>query len=360
MGKTPKQKGALPSGNIRIQVYDYTDSSGKKHYKSFTGRNKTEAKDKAQKWKVMREKEREEDIEDITVYEAVKRYIDIKCGVLSPATHREYLSTRERYLKTTIGEKRLSEIRNASIQLWISELAAKGLSPKTVRNVYGLLSATLDMFLPGLKVKVTLPQRKKPNLYCPNDNDISLLLQSIKGTELELAVLLAAFGPMRRGEICALTDRDIVGNTIYVRHSMVMGPDKTWVIKSPKTTGSERGIEFPPFVIDKLRGKTGQLIKMNPNMVTDRFIRALSKINVPKFRFHDLRHYSASIMHAIGVPDQYIMSRGGWASDRVMKAIYRNTIDLESVRQNKKINQHFSSVGNKVSHEVSHEAMKAL
>ena len=56
----------------------------------------------------------------------------------------------------------------------------------------------------------------------------------------------------------------------------------------------------------------------------------------PKFRFHDLRHYCASIMHAIGIPDQYIMSRGGWSSDNVMKAVYRNVIDLENVRQNKK------------------------
>ena len=31
-----KKKNELPSGNIRIQVYDYTDEDGKKHYKSFT------------------------------------------------------------------------------------------------------------------------------------------------------------------------------------------------------------------------------------------------------------------------------------------------------------------------------------
>ena len=31
----------------------------------------------------------------------------------------------------------------------------------------------------------------------------------------------------------------------------------------------------------------------------------------------------------IGVPDQYIMQRGGWSSDNVMKSVYRNVIDLE-------------------------------
>lgn len=75
---------------------------------------------------------------------------------------------------------------------------------------------------------------------------------------------------------------------------------------------------------------------MNPDYITHRFGRVLKKIDVPHFRFHDLRHYAASIMHAIGVPDQYILQRGGWASDNIMKTVYRNVIDLESVRQNKK------------------------
>uniref|UniRef100_UPI002ED4C02F hypothetical protein n=1 Tax=Enterocloster clostridioformis TaxID=1531 RepID=UPI002ED4C02F len=49
-------------------------------------------------------------------------------------------------------------------------------------------------------------------------------------------------------------------------------------------------------------------------------------------------------MHAIGIPDQYILQRGGWASDNVMKTVYRNVIDLESVKQNRKINEHFKQL----------------
>ncbi|MBR0090420.1 MAG: site-specific integrase, partial [Lachnospiraceae bacterium] len=61
-----------------------------------------------------------------------------------------------------------------------------------------------------------------------------------------------------------------------------------------------------------------------------------------KCRFHDLRHYSASILHAIGVPDQYIMERGGWSDDRVLKAVYRNTLDDQSKAFTKKANDYFS------------------
>lgn len=48
------------------------------------------------------------------------------------------------------------------------------------------------------------------------------------------------------------------------------------------------------------------------------------------------------MMHAIGVPDQYIMQRGGWATDGVMKKVYRDTIDEQTIKMNQKINQHFS------------------
>jgi integrase len=57
-----------------------------------------------------------------------------------------------------------------------------------------------------------LPAKKKPDLYTTPDEDIKKLLNHIEGKELETAVLLAAFGPLRRGEICALTSDDIKGN----------------------------------------------------------------------------------------------------------------------------------------------------
>ena len=200
------------------------------------------------------------------------------------------------------------------------------------------------MFMPDFHFSTTLPAKMRPDLYCPSDKDVKELLDYIRGTELEIAVLLAAFGPLRRGEICALTDNDIKGNIVSVSKSMVLGPNREWVIKQPKTYGSYREVEFPDFVIDKLKNIKGPIITASPDNVSERFRRALEAAGLPHFRFHDLRHYSASIMHAIGVPDQYILQRGGWASDNVMKSIYRNTIDLEKVRQTKKIKRHFEKL----------------
>ena len=97
-------------------------------------------------------------------------------------------------------------------------------------------------------------------------------------------------------------------------------------------------------MIQKLAGRKGAIIHVTPDRLSNMFRQALLKTGLPHFRFHDLRHYAASIMHAIGVPDQYILQRGGWSSDNVMKTVYRNVIDMENVRQTKKINEHFESL----------------
>ena len=68
------------------------------------------------------------------------------------------------------------------------------------------------------------------------------------------------------------------------------------------------------------------------------------------FRFHDFRHYSASIMHAIGIPDQYIMARGGWKTDTVLKAVYRNVINDEQKKFTDKINSHFTTMQHEMQH----------
>ncbi|MDO4328722.1 MAG: site-specific integrase [Lachnospiraceae bacterium] len=340
----------LKSGSWRCLVYDYTDSNGKRHYESFTAETKKEAEYLAAEF--AKNKDTKDRTLNLTFNDAVTRYIETKSGVLSPSTIRSYYSIQKNYF-SEIGQINIRNLSNTDIQIWVSDLSKK-VSPKTVRNAHGLLASTVEMFLPDFRLKTSLPQKENPNLYVPSDSDIEVLLNHIKGSELEIAVLLAAFGPMRRGEICALESTDINGNSVTVNKAMVLTPEKTWELKPPKTFSSNRTIEFPDFVIDRMQGIEGRIIKATPDQISNRFKRAVRFSKLPHFRFHDLRHYSASIMHAIGVPDQYIMQRGGWASDNVMKSVYRNVIDLESRKQNKKIIGHFE----KMQHEMQHNGEK--
>lgn len=350
MGKTPKKpKGQLPSKNVRVQVYLGTDDNGKRRYKSFTAPTRKKALEMANVWKATHKgKERPISAENITVKEAARRYIDVKYSALSPATVSGYEKNLKNHLSEGFGDKKITELTSADVQLWISSLrnkrTGKPLSPKTVRNVYSQFESAVEMFAPDIMIKITLPAKKKPNLYCPNDQNVKKLLDYIKGTELEVAVLLAAFGPMRRSEICALNGSDIDGNIVKINKDKVMGPDNLWHIKQPKTYSGYREIEFPDFVIQRIPKSDGPIITVTPNTISGQFKRAIRKAGLPHFRFHDLRHYSASIMHAIGVPDQYIVQRGGWSTDHVMKSIYRSAIDTETVKQNRKINRHFKKM----------------
>ena len=60
--------------------------------------------------------------------------------------------------------------------------------------------------------------------------------------------------------------------------------------------------------------------------------------------FHDLRHYCASIQHAMGIPDAYIMQRGGWGSDAVLKNVYRHALSDKEDEMYHKANDYFSSM----------------
>ena len=115
-------------------------------------------------------------------------------------------------------------------------------------------------------------------------------MRAVQGTELEIPVLLAAFGPMRRGEICALEQSDINGNIIHVSKNMVRTIDNQWIIKAPKSFAGDRYIDFPDDVIERLPKHPGRIVDLNPGQLTDKFEKCLRKCNLPHFRFHDLRH----------------------------------------------------------------------
>ena len=333
-----KRKGELPSGNIRVQVYIGTDENGKRKYKSFTAATKAEAEAMANEWKTNRQTLKEA----LTVSAACEKYIELKEGVLSPSTITGYYTNLRRLNKYDLAGIRMDRVTNTDVQLFISALA-KNVSSKTVSNTYGLISSAFKMFLPDMTLHITLPAREKPVLYIPNAGDVQKLLDSCKTTELKLAVLFAAVGTMRRGESCAVTfnDVDYEHCIISINKSFVKVDDTRWELKSPKTYESNRNIYVPKYIIDMIKSldrSDGYILGLNPDQLYDRFIIALNKSGLPRFRYHDLRHYAASAMHANGVPERYIEAIGGWKpGSNVLKRVYENILDTELKRIEKNL-----------------------
>ena len=222
---------------------------------------------------------------------SAESYVDMKRNVLSPRTIKEYSETA---------------------------------SPKTVRNYHGFITAVLGTFCPNLKICTSLPQKVKNEPYTPSQEDVRRILEEVRGTEFEIPITLACYG-MRRSEICALTSEDVAGDTVRINKALVQNEKKEWVIKTTKTTESTRSIIIPIELADRIRDQ-GYVYKGHPGNISKHLERIEDKLNIPRFSLHKLRHYFASQMSALGVPEADILKMGGWETDHVMKSIYRHSM----------------------------------
>jgi integrase len=275
----------------------------------------------------------------MSVNAALRGYYEAKKGILSPSTAREYARSIERDFED-IKFMRTDKLTRATVQKWVSDYSVNH-SAKSTRNAYGLLSAALDLMC-DLRFKVELPKIPPRSYQIPSESDFRQALEECD-SELKKAVLLAGIGTMRRGEIAALTYGDIDGNVIHVHADKIRSSDG-YVIKSmPKTSASDRYITYPSFVIEALGTgkKTEPVVNISPEHISRRWRVIRKRCGLDGVRFHDLRHYAASIAHSLGVPDKVIQDRGGWSSDRVMKAVYRNTVKEYDDKFTDMLNEHF-------------------
>lgn len=330
----------LPSGSWRCRVFDHYEYTPEGHRKqvnkSFTAPTKKEAERKAAEWLYSKRLPSS----SLIVQQAVKQYIDSKQNVLSPSTVRAYRSM-ERTAFLAIGHVELSALTSSRVQKWVNQLAETD-TPKTVRNKFALLGAAYEMFV-GERLEVTLPAKVRPDLHTPSTEDVKKLIAFLEekpGREpLLIAVMLAAFCSLRRGEICALTSNDIHDGSIYVSRSMVETANHSVEVKQPKTYSGYRTVKAPEALLRLLEGKAGRIVPLTPNALTDRFRRAVSACfgGSVHFRLHDLRHYYVSFAHAMGVPDAYIRETGGWKTDHVMRRVYLDTLEDEKRKQADKL-----------------------
>lgn len=345
----------LPSGKWRCRVYlgeeitylpDGTKKATKK-FKTFISEGKTQ-KDKR---KVIAEASafavdrKQAKTIQMTFGMALDKYIADREATLSSTTINEYKRIRKREMQELMGT-RLDRVDQDLIQREIDRAFADH-SSHTVRNWHGLVSPVLKEFRPDLVLHTNLPPKDVPDDYIPNESDIKKLLEIVKDTPFEIPVMLAAFGPLRRGEVCGLKKEHIVGNRVHVCENMVKKSGAGWVIKPPKTKAGDRYIEFPDFVAEKWKDiPSGYLVTaFNPDNITNQFGRLLKKNGIvdengsPLYHFHSLRHFCASWLHALGVPNAYIMARGGWENENVLNKIYRHVLDQEEKKNSDKINK---------------------
>lgn len=330
----------MPNGKWKVQVYIGKDQNGKRKYKWFSDYDKRRCERMASEYV----DEHRVVEENGTFAKYLESYLTAKTPILSASTIRGYKCT-QRYLKLhyeAFYRAKAASIDRDALQRIVNDMA-EYVSPKSVRNHYGLITAVLKYS--GYHVpEITLPARQKPGLHIPDTNVVQEIIKACEGTEMEIPVLLAAFGGMRRSEICALKLDDIQGNVIHIQRAVVLSDDRELVVKDTKTTDSNRYVPISEEIIDKIR-KKGCITKIKtPNGITKRFEQITEKIGYKGIRFHDLRHWNASYLHSQNVPDIFILSRNGWRTDYVMKNVYRHELASEKNKWNQEINNAFKKI----------------
>ena len=331
----------LPSGNWRCQVH-YTDKNGKVHRPSFTASSKREAEMQALKFLNDTDKLL---IEDITIEKAVQNYLEANKSVLSPSTIYNYTKDAKRF--DPIKNIKIKKLTTKDIQEFISSLSDSGLSPKTVKNTYGLLRSALTFSGIEKTFAVHLPTAQKKKKLAPENEQIKALYNSAN-RKMKIAISLAAFHSLRRGEICGLTYADLDGNTLYVHSDMVQAADGDgWVHKeTPKTDASNRTVYLSDKEVELIGSGNPEdyIVDLVPSSIGTNFYNLCKRTGI-KMRFHDLRGYYASIAVAMGIPDIYLAHMGGWRENSsVLKEHYQNPISSIDKGYAEKLNNFFDSL----------------
>lgn len=286
-------------------------------------------------------------------------WMDINKPFLAPTTIKSYKGYIKNHFKGYFG----SMVVNQVTDIYIKDYMAKKLlilSPTTVRKHYFVLQ---KMFREALKNKSPCIGVKPPK-----ENDYKPVLLTEKqfvdirnafaavGPEHEAVILLAGWNGMRRGEIFALKDDDIDEENGLVRVDEALAlkeEDYTFELTDPKSDRGIRDIATPDYLIELLlkiieKNKKKRIAKqkkskkvvslsdkradaetaypifsITPSGWSGLYTKVVTTKNLPKVRFHDLRHYHASFLYKNKVPDLYAAERLGhdiW----VLKKIYQH------------------------------------
>ena len=344
MAKRKKKAGIvahqLPSGSYRVQLYVGKDENGKRIYKSFTDPDPDAAIMAAREYKDNKDKPAK-----VTLAQAAENYITNRENIVSPATLHGYRSIQKTHI-AAIGAWDVQEITSADLQGFINSLAAK-LSPKSVANIYGLISSALKDANVSTAFRVNLPKKKKVFRELPDPQDV---VSAIMGTDIELPCLLALWLSLRMSEVRGIKYKDIKGNVLTVQRSLLTVNGVSVERDLNKTYESTRKIQLPQYLIDKIgKGEPEEyVVKMSAMQIYTRLKKYLRAAGVKEIRFHDTRHIFASVMHSLGVPDKYVMEEGGWSTDYVLKNNYQHTLSDGQKNAIKKRDEFFNAICNTI------------
>ncbi|MBS6475634.1 MAG: site-specific integrase [Clostridiales bacterium] len=327
----------LPSGRWRCIIYIGKDENGKRKYKSITGDTKKEAEYAALEY-ANNAHIQAENANKLTFAQAAAAYVAQKDAVLSPSTVKEYRRLVKRGFNH-FSDLFVNDIAQTEINDLVNSWAAEGLSPKTICNRHGFVSAVLGAYNPSLSIHTKLPQKIKTDFYIPDAEQIQRIYTFVNGTDFELPFLLTSQLGLRSSEIAGLQVQhiDFKNNTVTISQAMVAAENGT-AIKPPKSFAGNREIPFGETVAAVLKKHCADkppsdfVYPCNSNIITKRWQHILQKNDEQHFNFYALRHFFASQALLKGIPQRYIAELMGHSSEKMIETVYQHT--FKNAKQN--------------------------
>lgn len=276
----------------------------------------------------------------ITVRQAIDNYIESKTSILSPSTLYEYKRAASNDFKA-IESHTVSDMTLDTTQRWVNDLAASH-APKTVRNTFALFQAAVKPLTDTRFDAVVLPQKAKVEIVVPTTEEVKALVDAADGYT-KTAIMLAAWLGLRRSEILAVTKDCLSGNVLHIKQARVRSISGESV-KRPKSYSGDRKIKVPDDIARLIsESETENIVPVNASTLSYHFEQTCKKAGVRKMRFHDLRHYSASVLLMLGVPDKYAMERMGHATNNMLKTVYQHTMAEKRNAIDDEVDNYFTS-----------------
>lgn len=296
-------------------------------------------------------------------------WLPAKRSSLRASTANSYDRMIALYVAPTLGATLLADIDGAMLNALYSQLLTAGrtesrtrrgagLSPKTVRNVHGMLSKA---FRDGVRWSRLVrnpcdaadpPKGQAPEQQAWTADEIRTFTSYTSSHRWAGIWALIFTTGMRRGEVLGLrwSDVDLDGGTVTIR-SMRIRYGTTVQTSTPKTARGNRTIALGPAVTASMRAwrkqQTEDRLLMgegwqnvddnlvvtladgtapNPESFSNLFGKLSKRAGLRAIRFHDARHSYATAALAAGVPIKVVSQRLGHADVGVTLKVYAHVM----------------------------------
>jgi integrase len=252
-----------------------------------------------------------------------------------PTTAAAIDSALRNHVFPVFEERPIASIRPSEVQAWVKGISGQ-IAPSTVKvvvqNFRSILNAAVrdQVIARSPCVGVKLPADDRPQVQPLETPEVFALIEALPDRYRGLAVLGVGAG-LRSGEALGVsTDEvDFLRRSLSVRQQLVTLPTGETVVAPPKTSSSVRTIPLPDFVTSALaehlaslpKGYSGLLFTMpdgrpiSRNRFGDLWRSAVKTTGLRHgIRYHELRHYYASLLIRHGESVKTVQSRLGHAS----------------------------------------------